>query len=309
MDNNYFKSQENLQKYVDKIERVFNTDSIINEDIDKTKVQKYYRESNAAYNLVHSKDGSVHMAVNYDGIFNDEGYYQQVKEINEYIKPNFKVLELGCGKGFNSHYLASSNTKSQFHGIDISKTHLKYAKKRAKNLRNLQPSYGNFHSLNFDDNTFDIVFELESVCHSDSPKTVLDEVYRVLKTGGKFILYDGFRTENYTTSTALQKKSALLVEKTMAVNTGHTILEWLEIAKESGFEISVNDDISLAIMPNLKRFHRLAKKYFKYYMISKFIMILVPKNLIKNTIAGILLPFSIMQNLQSYQRIVLTKKG
>ncbi len=57
MDNNYFRSEEILQEYLNKIERVFNTDSIIKEDIGKSKIQKYYRDSNLGYNLVHSKDG------------------------------------------------------------------------------------------------------------------------------------------------------------------------------------------------------------------------------------------------------------
>lgn len=308
MDNNYFKSEEILQEYLNKIERVFNTDSIIKEDIGKSKIQKYYRDSNLGYNLVHSKDGSVHMALNYDGIFNENGYYQQAKEIETHQKPNFKILELGCGKGFNSSYLASSNPGSTYFGIDISDKHLSYAQKRSENLTNLNFLYGDFHSLEFDDNTFDIVFELESVCHSDDPKTVLGEVHRVLKTGGKFILYEGFRTTTYEAATSIQKKSALLIEKTMAVNTGHNIKEWLKIAESLGFETTLNDDISLAIMPNLKRFHRLARKYFKNYFLSKFILALLPKNLIKNTIAGLLMPFSIMQNVQSYNRIVLTKR-
>lgn len=308
MDDDYFKNEEILQEYLDKIERVFNTTSIINENIDKSKVQKYYHDSNLGYNLVHSKEGSVHMALNYDGIFNDDGYYQQAREINEHLEPNFRVLELGCGKGFNSFYLANKNPDLTYFGIDISNKHLSYAKKKAEKLDNLNFSYGNFHSLNFDNNTFDIVFELESVCHSDDPETVLEEVHRVLKQGGRFILYEGFRTKTFNNLTSTQKKSASLIEKTMAVNNGHNIEEWLEIAKTKGFKVMMNDDISSAIMPNLKRFHRLARKYFKYYFLSKTILAIMPKNLIKNTVAGLLMPFSIMQNVQSYNRIILTKE-
>lgn len=307
MNNDYFKSEEKLEEYLGKIESIFDTNSIINENIDKSKIQKYYHDSNLGYNLVHSKEGSVHMAINYDGTFNDDGYYQQVREINEHLKPEFKVLELGCGKGFNSFYLASKNKSSKFYGIDISNKHLNYAKKKADTLNNLNFNYGDFHSLNFDDGVFDVVFELESVCHSDNPEIVLSEVNRVLKTGGRFILYEGFRTSDFSKLSQTQKKSASLIEKTMAVNAGHNVSEWLEIAKKAGFSVEQNDDISLAIMPNLKRFHRLARKYFKYKAFSKVVLALFPKNLIKNTVAGLLMPFSIMQKTQSYNRIILTK--
>lgn len=308
MNYNYFENEETLKEYLDKIENVFNTKSIIDENIDKSKIQKYYYDSNLGYNLVHSKEGSVHMALNYDGVFNKEGYFQQVREINEHLMSDNKVLELGCGKGFNSFFLAKKNNSSKFFGIDISNKHLNYAKKRADSLENLNFNYGDFHSLDFDDNEFDVVFELESVCHSDSPETVLKEVNRVLKSVGKFILYEGFRTKGFENLTKTQKKAASLIEKTMAVNNGHNINEWLEIAKNNGFTVIQNDDISIAIMPNLKRFHRMARKYFKYNLTAKIILAVMPKNLIKNTVAGLLMPFSIMQKTHSYNRLVLTKK-
>lgn len=308
MNNDYFTQEETLKEYLNKIEKVFNTNSIVNEDINKSKIQKYYHDSNIGYNLVHSKEGSVHMALNYDGVFNEDGYYQQVREISEHIKKTSNVLELGCAKGFNSFFLANNNKTSSFNGIDISKKHLSYAKKKSKNLDNLNFNYGDFHVLNFENESFDLVFELEAVCHTDKPEVVLKEVHRVLKKGGEFILYDGFRTKDFDKLSDLQKKSASLIEKTMAVNNGHNIDEWLNIAKSIGFEVTKNDDISLAIMPNLKRFYRLARKYFKYNLLSKLILAVMPKNLIKNTIAGLLMPFSIMQKAQSYNRIVLTKK-
>ena len=307
MKNEYFVSEENLKKNLEIVENVFSTDAILFENIDKSKIQKYYHDSNLGYNLVHSKEGSVHMAINYDGVFNEEGYYQQVQEINEHLKSESKVLELGCGKGFNSSFLAKHNSASKFVGIDISNKHLNYAKKKAADFDNLDFNYGDFHSLNFEDNVFDLVFELEAVCHSDSPETVLKEVSRVLKTGGKFILYEGFRTKDFQNLSDTQKKAASLIEKTMAVNNGHNISEWLEIAKANGFSVTQNDDISLAIMPNLKRFHRMAGKYFSYNILSKIVLAIMPKNLMKNTIAGLLMPFSIMQKVQSYNRIVLTK--
>lgn len=307
MDNHYFENEETLKECLTTIESVFDTDSIIDEHIDKSKIQKYYHDSNIGYNLVHSKEGSVHMAINYDGVFNYDGYYQQVLEINEHLKPHSHVLELGCGKGFNSNFLAKKNISSQFLGIDISKKHLSYAKKRAEKLENLDFNYGDFHSLNFENNTFDLVFELEAVCHSNNHKKVLEEVQRVLKPGGKFILYEGFRAADFQNLSTNQKKAGALVEKTMAVNKGHDILDWIEIAKSVGFSVTQNDDISIGIMPNLKRFHRLAKKYFKYTFLSKTLLTILPKNLIKNAIAGYLMPFSIMQKILCYNRIILTK--
>ncbi len=310
LEENEFLNTEKLEHYIGRIEDVFDSESVLGAKIDKNKVQAYYHDSNIGYNLVHSKDGAVHMALNYNGMFSEDGYYQQVREIEKHLSPDKKnmVLELGCGKGFNSFYLADKVKGSSFQGIDISNKHLSYAKKKAKGLENLNFSFGDFHSINFEDSIFDVVFELESVCHSNDPEKLLREVHRVLKKGGKFVLYEGFRSPGYENLTDLQKKMAVLIEKSMAVNEGYRVDLWLETAKKVGFKVETNDDISYAIMPNLIRFHRLARKYFKYTFLSKLILAIMPSNLIKNTIAGLLMPFSIMQEVQTYNRIILRKK-
>jgi ubiquinone/menaquinone biosynthesis C-methylase UbiE len=309
MDNHFFESEDNLKELLTQIEKVFDTGSILSENIGKNKIQKYYRESNLGYNLVHSKEGSVHMAINYNGVFHEDGYYQQVREISEHIADNLlNVLELGCGKGFNSTYLAKAFPTSTFSGIDITERHLVYAKKKAKSHINLNFKTGDFHQLEQPDSSLDLVFELEAICHTDKPEVILGEVFRVLKPGGKFILYEGFRAANFDHQSKIQKEAAILIEKTMAVNNGHNIQEWLSIAEKIGFNVELNDDISYAIMPNLKRFHRLALKFFGSLILSKILLTILPDNLIKNTIAGSLMPFSIMQKSQSYNRIILVKK-
>ena len=303
-----FSNTDTLSTYISRIEDVFDINKVMKTNVDISKVQNYYHDSNIGYNLLHSKKGAVHMALNYNGVFNEEGYFQQVYEIEGQLVDEDTILELGCGKGFNSFYLAKKHPRASFYGIDISSKHLTYAKKKSLNTMNLSFSYGDFHSINFEDSTFNLVFELESVCHSTNPEKLLKEVYRILKKGGKFILYEGFRSSQYDKSTDLQKKMAVLIEKSMAVHKGHQIDKWLETAIKIGFKIEEKKDISYAIMPNLIRFHRLARKYFKYTFLSKVILAVLPSNLIKNTIAGLLMPFSIQQKIQSYHRIILYKE-
>ena len=44
----------------------------------------------------------------------------------------------------------------------------------------------------FSDNSFDVVWAIESVCYADDKKDFLKEAYRVLKIGGKLVVADGF---------------------------------------------------------------------------------------------------------------------
>lgn len=307
MEDAYFEKEENLKKQLDVIDSIFDTRKILDENLDRSKIQKYFDDSNWGYRLVHSKEDSVHMALNYDGVFNTEGYYQQVNEISELIQSPSEVLELGCGMGFNSDFLAKRYPDSNFLGIDITSKHLKRAKEKAAKLTNMSVKFGDFHKIEYPENTFDVAFEMESICHTDAPEVVLGEIHRVLKPGGKFMLFEGFRSDEFAELSEDQQKAGFLIEKTMGVNFGHNISQWTDIAKQLGFKVEMNDDISYAILPNLKRFNRIANKYYKNKNIAKLVYRLMSKNLIKNTVAGSLLPFSIAQKMQKYQRIILVK--
>lgn len=307
MGNDYFTKEENLENDFINIKTVFNTGFLMNQKIDESIIKKYYKYSSLAFSLIHSKKGSVHMALNYDGVYDPVGYSTHAAEIGHLIKENNKILELGCGKGFNSELLAKKYDSSKFFGIDISKTQLKYAHKKEKNNNNLSFNYGSFQDIPFNDNSFDVVFAVETLCHSDNIETLLSEVNRVLKNGGKFIIYDGFRVSGYENKSDLVKKSVTLCEKAMAVEKFHKISNWIRHSNLKGFVIDANEDKSLAVMPNLKRLYKVSKLYLRNKFLAKMILLCLPSYLVRNSIAGILMPYTIMNKSLSYNKIIMTK--
>lgn len=307
MNNNYF-TEEKLEKDLNEIKKVFDTEFILKQNFDNSKVQKYYRHSSYAYGLFHLKEGSVHMALNYDGIFKTDGYYEQANEIGKLLSEKSNILELGCGKGFNTSILAGKNRSSKFYGIDISKIQLKYAMKKMKYSNNVEFNYGDFQNLKFENDYFDLVFAVESVCYSEDIETLMKEVNRVLKKGGVFIIFDAFRTSDIENLSNILKEQVSLCEKAMAANRFHEISDWIKISKSNGFEITVNEDISAAVMPNLRRLYKGSKIFLKNKLLAKFIKLMMPSFLIKNSIAGITMPYSIMLKTHSYNKIIMTKK-
>ena len=127
-----------LDKYLKMIYGVFPLKNFTN-NIDLKGVKRYYRDSYIGYQYLHSKEGSVHLALNYDGIFDEKGFYGQAKEICNIIESTEikSVLELGSGKGFNSVYLAPKYPKINFKGIDITAKHLSLANIKAQHIYNL----------------------------------------------------------------------------------------------------------------------------------------------------------------------------
>ncbi len=103
---------------------------------------------------------------------------------------NLNILDLGCGTGRNSNYLAEND--NSVIGIDISKTAISIASERATNL-GLKAKYfvGNFgNDLPFEDNSIDLIFDITSSnsLNENERKIYLRETSRVLKKDSHFLV-------------------------------------------------------------------------------------------------------------------------
>jgi len=309
MNERHTYSGRSLDESLKIIDDFFGIRDLLKGNISKKQIQSYYRASSWAYRMFHSKDGAVHMAINYDGKFNPTGYYTAPNEIGDYIEKNVvrKVVEFGCGKGFNSIHLAKKFPETEFIGFDITEKHLEIAKKNSQNHPNLSFKYGDFQSIDLPDNFCDIVFETEAICHAHYPEKVIQEAFRILKPGGLFILYEGFRTDKFYNENELMLTAGRLIEKTMAVNEFANENVWIQNAVNSGFITIENKDLSNSIMPNLLRLNNIANRFFEKKVLSTVIKILLPQEMLMNSVAGLLMPYGIENEVFKYRKIVLEK--
>lgn len=100
------------------------------------------------------------------------------------------IIDIGCGIGGSSLYLAEKfNAKAS--GITLSPVQAQRAKERAQAAglaTRTQFQVGDALNIPFADNSFDLVWSLESGEHMPNKKKFLEECYRVLKPGGTFIM-------------------------------------------------------------------------------------------------------------------------
>jgi len=94
------------------------------------------------------------------------------------------VLDVGCGKGRFSKWMIDNG--AQVTGIELSNSLLQEAQKI---------SGGNFlkgsaTNLNFQDETFDIVLCIEVLQHVPDTQRAVSEMCRVLKKGGRILIFD-----------------------------------------------------------------------------------------------------------------------
>ena len=97
------------------------------------------------------------------------------------------ILEVGCGTASNLWFAAREGFKVA--GIDASVSAIAEARRRfQKDGLQGQLEVGDFTSLPFNNDTFDLVIDRASLtcCGFSSAKKSVSEIRRVLKTGGRF---------------------------------------------------------------------------------------------------------------------------
>ena len=103
-------------------------------------------------------------------------------EILSLLKPQMKLLDIGCGTAHIIQELATSNRSFHFVGLDVSPAMLKIANTNIMRLSNVELVEGDGFNLPFPECTFDIVITRLA---DYSPK----ETYRVLRRKGYFLEY------------------------------------------------------------------------------------------------------------------------
>jgi 2-polyprenyl-6-hydroxyphenyl methylase/3-demethylubiquinone-9 3-methyltransferase len=97
-----------------------------------------------------------------------------------------KILDIGCGGGFLTNYLATKGVEVT--GIDQSVSSLRVAEDNDKtNTVKYLPA--NAYQLPFGDESFDFVFAMDFLEHVESPEKVISEASRVLKKKGSFFYH------------------------------------------------------------------------------------------------------------------------
>lgn len=92
------------------------------------------------------------------------------------------VLEIGCGTGCDLLQFAKNGARAV--GVDITPEHLRLAAERVNGLAEIKRSDAT--ALPFDDGSFDFVYSHGVLHHIDEPRRVVDEIFRVLRPGGRF---------------------------------------------------------------------------------------------------------------------------
>ncbi len=138
-------------------------------------------------------------------VFGSRTATEHAAHLLPYLKPHFRILDVGCGVGSITLDLANLVPDGEVLGIDTNQSTTDMAKQMAQDrgVSNVKFSVGDAHDLSaFSDESFDVVHAHQVMLHLPDPVKALTEMRRVLKTGGVLSLRDNVRTHRVLTCTS-----------------------------------------------------------------------------------------------------------
>lgn len=157
-----------------------------NYDMTLEEIKKYWNEH------IHDLKIARH-PVGTEGFFKDLEQYRFEKldylpKVVDFSKYNNKnILEIGCGAGIDLKKFAEKGAKVT--GVDLAEKSIELAKKNfAFDQLDGDLRVMNGERLEFDDDSFDVIYAHGVIQYTASDEKMIDEIFRVLKPGGEAIM-------------------------------------------------------------------------------------------------------------------------
>lgn len=225
----------------------------------KKDIVRYYDLSEVHYRLHWNMDKSRSLHYGYWDA-STKNFHEALLNINKIIAQHAHIskednaLDAGCGVGGSAIWMAK-NIGCKVTGITLSERQVTLATDSAKkeNIDHLVNFLlKDYTATGFENNSFDVIWAIESVCYVKNKSEFLKEAYRILKPGGRLVVVDIYKKEN------VEGKDADWMQRLAhgwAIEE-HTSKEKFEQQLvETGFAIKDIEDASKAIIPSVKRLY------------------------------------------------------
>ncbi|NLD93303.1 MAG: methyltransferase domain-containing protein [Fibrobacter sp.] len=191
------------------------------------------------------------------------------------------VLDAGCGVGGAAIFLAKT-IGCKATGITITPRQVKLARQYAQRagVGHLVDFHEmDYHNTTFADNSFSVVWGLESICYAEK-QSFVKEAFRVLNDKGRLIIGDGFASrEDY------QGKDAKLMQRWLdgwIVNSLKTPDNFKQYSTNAGFRETAYLDVTQFVSKTSKLMFYVSLPFLPLHIIDKVVKIQYPTDALWN---------------------------
>jgi len=215
--------------------------------------QNYTTVVNSYYDLVtdfyeYGWGQAFHFASRSTGQSFDESIIAHEKRLADFLRvgKDKRVLDVGCGVGGPMRAIAR-HTGARITGINNNAYQLARLEMHNRNGgldRQCDGVKGDFMKMPFSDGTFDGAYSIEATCHAPDRKAIYSEIFRVLKPGSTFAMYEWCMTDKYDPTNAEHNEIKHGVEVGDALPPIMTCRETLQAFKDAGFDVVFDKDVA-----------------------------------------------------------------
>lgn len=245
------------------------------EDLDTDAVVSMYEESYPLHERRWEREGhrSYHHGYHDDDEDESEAAERMIAEVAAAagVAETDRVLDLGCGVGEDATWLAR-NVGASVVGVNVHERQLEAAREYAaeSGVDDLvSVHYDDFHELEtVADDSVDVVWGLEALCHSHDDGRVVEQADRVLDDGGRVVFADLFLRRSELSDTDAGRLRKLYD----SWDVQYDPIDDLERSLvENGFENVDVRDVTEAVFPSVERDYRMSLYSYPYYRVMSLL--------------------------------------
>ncbi|MCD6584434.1 MAG: class I SAM-dependent methyltransferase [Desulfobacteraceae bacterium] len=166
--------------------------------VDKQTIKKHYQQADLGANIRNAFNRTGREIKDYTDTESFDEFHIRGREATRELarlaklQKGMRVLDLGCGVGGPARMLAAE-FGCVVTGIDLVEEYCEAAAMITEQTglsHRVNFQQGDMTDLSFDDQSFDAVWTLHTIMNIEDKTTLFDSIFRILKPGGRFVLYE-----------------------------------------------------------------------------------------------------------------------
>lgn len=213
-------------------------------------------------------------------IIKNQSLFEQMMARDLNLKPGSKALDIGCGRGRVAGHIAKL-TGAMVTGLNLDLDQLASAKRfsAAKGLsKQCQFIHRDLNQipLPFPDSSLDAIYHVQVFSYAKDLQKMLDEVYRMLKPGGRFACLDWVSLPNYNSKDPRHAQLMRRIKPLIGAIGTPSVEKYTKCLENAGFKILKSENPSVGgtqapLIDKADKFYTRAQKAIEFLVKCKIL--------------------------------------